>query len=188
MAKLGSDPTDQKSGDEFVDYYGTRIYRWAVGWGLQPNDAQDMTQNVLVALSKQMKRFEYKPGGRFRSWLKTVAYRAWVDLLEERRKAVGTPASDSVLLSLSKDDARQGFLDQLDEAANRELMEIAIRHVESRVEPQTWEAFRLTQMSGKTAQDVAKELGMKLGTVYVARCRVRQLLMDELEILDTDGG
>lgn len=185
LAKLRSDPTDQKSWDEFVDYYGGQIFAWAVRWGLQPNDAQDMTQDVLVSLAKQMKRFEYKPGGRFRSWLKTIAYRAWIDFLEARRKSVGT-ITDSVLLSLMDKEARHGFLDQLDEAASRELMEIAMRHVEARVEEQTWAAFRLTQIDALPPQDVAEKLGMKVGSVYVARSRIRQLLLDELEALDAD--
>ena len=76
LSRLRTDPTDQKSWNEFVDFYGSKIHTWAVRWGLQASDAQDLTQNVLAALAKQMRRFEYKPGGRFRSWLKTVAYRA----------------------------------------------------------------------------------------------------------------
>lgn len=185
LAKLRNDPTDQQSWEQFVERYGRRIYTWGLGWGLQESDAQDLTQNVLVALSRQMKQFEYKPSGRFRSWLKTVAYRAWVDLLEERRK-LGTHAPDSLLVALLNDQAREGFLEQLEEAANRELMEIAIQRVRARIQPQTWEAFRLTQMEALSPQTAAERLNMKSGSVYVARTRVRQLLMDELELLDRD--
>lgn len=48
LAKLKSDPTDQQSREEFVDHYGAKIYSWGLQWGLQPSDAQDMAQNVLV--------------------------------------------------------------------------------------------------------------------------------------------
>ena len=92
----------------------------------------------------------------------------------------------TVLVALSNQAARNGFLQQLEEAANRELLELALRNVQSRVETQTWEAFRLTQFDVMTPQEVAVNLDIKLGSVYVARTRVRQLLMDELEALDTD--
>lgn len=114
LAKLRSDPADQKSWREFVEYYGAKIYAWGLQWGLQPSDAQNMTQDVLVSLSKQMKRFEYKPGGRFRSWLKTVAYRAWVDFLEDRRKSGAVFANESLLETLASQEACDGFLAELE--------------------------------------------------------------------------
>lgn len=67
-------------------------------------------------------------------------------------------------------------------------MELAMSRVKGRVQPQTWEAFHLSQIETLTPEQVATKLGIKLGSVYVARTRVRQLLMDELDRLDTDKG
>ncbi|MGL5098329.1 MAG: RNA polymerase sigma factor, partial [Planctomycetia bacterium] len=35
--------------DEFVDRYGRLLYRWCRRWGVQESDAEDVTQNVLLA-------------------------------------------------------------------------------------------------------------------------------------------
>src|SRR6188768_4069969 len=88
LARLRLDPRDQAAWDAFVERYGGRIFRWCRGRGLQEPDAEDVTQNVLVDLSRQMRTFEYRPvpgrQGSFRAWLHQVTYRAWCDFLTSR--------------------------------------------------------------------------------------------------------
>ena len=85
LGRLRLTPTDQEAWGEFVERYGRQVYAWCRQWGLQEADAEDVTQNVLADLARQMRTFEYHPSGRFRSWLRTIAHRAWCDLLDSRR-------------------------------------------------------------------------------------------------------
>jgi len=56
---------------------------------LQEADAEDVTQTVLLEVARQMNTFVYDPAGSFRTWLKTIAPRAGIKLIEARRLPVG---------------------------------------------------------------------------------------------------
>src|SRR3954469_18823635 len=85
LMKVRLDPIDQGAWDSFVDRYGRLVYRWCRTWGLQPADAEDVAQNVLLDLAQQMREFDYEPPKSFRAWLKTIAYRSWCRFVEHRR-------------------------------------------------------------------------------------------------------
>ncbi len=186
LARLRDDPTDQRSWDEFASRYGRRIYGWCRRWGLRQADADDVKQNVLLILASQMRTFEYRPSGRFRSWLKTVAFRAWRRFVEQRhnKNSVNNIQDFDRLL---RQDAEEDFLRRLDEEANRELMELAVQQVRPRVKPHTWDAFFLTTYEQLSASQAAQRLNISEGVVYISRFRIQKMLMDEVERLDGDA-
>ena len=59
--------------------------------------------------------------------------------------------------------------------------------VRLRVQPHTWEAFRLLALEGVSGADAAQKLGLKVATVFVARSKVHKLLKDEVRRLDASG-
>jgi RNA polymerase sigma-70 factor (ECF subfamily) len=186
LRRLRQDPADQAAWGEFVDRYGRMIYRWCRRWGLQEADAEDVTQNVLVELSRQMRTFVYDPAGRFRGWLKTVAYRAWLHFAQGHSRAEAR--DDGPILHLVRSPSScEDFLQQLDQESERELMEKAMELVRLRVRPHTWEAFRLMALEGLSGAEVAAQLGMKAGAVFVARSKVQKMIQEEVRRLDGDG-
>ena len=68
LARLRAAPADQAAWAAFVDRYGRKVYGWCRHWGLQEADAEDVTQNVLIELARQMAKFEYRTSGSFRGW------------------------------------------------------------------------------------------------------------------------
>jgi RNA polymerase sigma-70 factor (ECF subfamily) len=68
------------------------------------------------------------------------------------------------------------------------LLERAIAIVRERVEPATWEAFRLTAMDGLPAAEVARRLRKHVATVYVARSNVQKMLHEEVAALEAARG
>jgi RNA polymerase sigma-70 factor (ECF subfamily) len=185
LGRLRASPTDEEAWRAFVARYGARIYSWCSRWGLQEADCQDVTQNVLVELARQMNRFDYRPAGSFRGWLKTIAYRAWCDFLTARSRTVPTNGDSAVLRELGTTAAMDDFLRRLDEECERELLEEAMAHVRLRVQPQTWEAFLLTAIEGKSGAEVAERLKMSVGSVLVARSRVQKHLQEEVRRLES---
>ena len=184
LARLKADPDSAKGWDEFVARYQPRIFQWCRRWGLQESDAHDVSQNVMLELSQQLKKFEYKSGGKFRAWLKTVARRAWYDY-SKRKKRVEYQSNDSELWrQLASDDAQQDLLDSLEEECNRELLQTAMERVKARVKKETWEAFQLTELERMPADQAAEKTGLSRGSVYVARGRIQKMLMSEVETLD----
>ena len=72
LGRLRRDPRDQAAWNEFVARYEPRILDWSRRWGLQESDARDVTQAVLLKLSRSMTTFVYDRSRSFRGWLKTI--------------------------------------------------------------------------------------------------------------------
>jgi len=173
---------DPDAWAQFVRRYGPLLYRWCRAWHLQEADAEDVTQDVLVKLARRLREFQYDPAQSFRAYLKTLAHYAWCDLLAASRKT-GTGAGDSVVhRQLDNVAARDDLGQRLQEEFDQELLEQAMLSVQHRIEPQTWEAFRLTALEGLSGADVAGRLNMKVAAVFKARSRVQQMLRDELAV------
>jgi RNA polymerase sigma-70 factor (ECF subfamily) len=187
LGRLRHNPNDQQAWCAFVDRYGRKIYAWCRQWGLQEADAEDVTQNVLVELARQMRDFEYRPSGSFRGWLRTIVHRAWCDYLRQRRRGVQGSGDDAVLAQLSCVAAGEDLLKQLHDECDRELLDEAMARVRLRVQPHTWQAFVLTALEGQSGAEVAARLGLKVGTVWVARSKVQKMLHDEVRRLEDDG-
>jgi len=184
LGRLRNSPDDAAAWAEFVDRYGVVVYRWCRKWGLQEVDAEDVTQNVMLDLGRQMKTFEYRPDGRFRAWLRPVAHRAWCDFLSARQRTTPGSGDTAVGAVLSAVPAGEELLDALDAECERELLEVAMKVVRLRVEPHTWDAFHLTAVQGVGGVDAAAKLKMPLASVYQAKSRVQKLLQAEVERLD----
>src|SRR5262245_39491751 len=121
LSRLRQD--DHDGWDEFVDRYGPHIYRWCRQWHLQDADAEDVTQNILVKLCLNLRTFTYDPSLTFRGWLKTVAYHAWKDFEDSRRRApvgAGDSSAPDPMLTL---EAREDLVQKLDKAFDLELLE-----------------------------------------------------------------
>jgi RNA polymerase sigma factor (sigma-70 family) len=187
LARLRCQPTDQRAWQEFVERYAPVIHGWCRYWQLQDADAQDVTQNVLGILARRLKTFTYDPTGRFRGWLRTVTRHAWKAFAEEQRRGAAGTGDSAVQRVLQTLEAREELVRRLEERFDRELLDLALAGVRGRVEPHTWEAFRLTALEQLPATEVAARLGMKVATVYVARSKVQKMIRAEVQRLDDDA-
>ncbi len=188
LERLRRSPTDQEAWREFVDCYGPHIYAWCRHWNLQAADAEDVTQSVLAVLAVRMKSFTYDPALRFRGWLRTVTRNAWSAFVEQRRRAAPGSGGAELARRLETAEAREDLVRRLEEEFDQELLATAMERVRGRVEPPTWDAFRLTALEQRPAAEVAVRVGMKVATVYVARSKVQRLVREELARLDADAG
>jgi RNA polymerase sigma-70 factor (ECF subfamily) len=184
LSALRDDVRQHQAWHDFVDRYRPRIEGWCRRWGLQDADARDVTQNVLLQLARQMRSFQYDHNGRFRSWLKTIAWRAWADYLKAENRNVARPGSLNGLEQLNSVEAKDDLMQSLDDEANREILEVAIRRVRSRVQEHTFEVFRLMTFEGLSGAEAADRTGMKVGSVYVAKSRIDRLLSEEVALLE----
>jgi hypothetical protein len=70
-------------------------------------------------------------------------------------------------------EARDDLLHSLEGELDRELLESAMARVQLRVAGRTWDAFRLLALACLSGAEAAEQLGKKLATAYVARCKVQ---------------
>src|SRR5262245_17356709 len=66
--------------ERFQKRYEETILGWCARRGLQPADAQDVTQKVLISLFRSLPQHEHDPSRSFRSWLKAVVNNAIRDV------------------------------------------------------------------------------------------------------------
>jgi RNA polymerase sigma-70 factor (ECF subfamily) len=184
LARLAQVPMDQAAWEQFVDRYGGRIYRWCRHWRLQDADARDVTQNVLVILAQRLQTFTYDPTHSFRNWLCTVTRHAWAQYVENQQRFSSGSGDRDVQNWLQTVETREDLIQNLEKEFDRDLLEEAMRRVQLRVQPRTWEAFQLLAFDGRSGAEAAAQLGMKVATVFVARSKVQKYLQVELSRLE----
>jgi RNA polymerase sigma factor (sigma-70 family) len=184
LGRLRQDPKDQAAWRDFVARYQPMILQWCCGWRLQEPDAQDVTQVVLLKLSRLMAKFAYDPSRSFRGWLKTLTRHAWRDLAGEwKRERIAS--GDSRLREFFESlEAGDDLVRHLEEEFHRELMDQAMTLVRPRVAQRTWDAFRLTALEGCSGAATAAQLEMKVAHVYVAKNEVKEMIRQEIRKLE----
>jgi len=186
---LLSNPADPDCWNAFVERYAPKIYGWCRQRGLQEADAQDVTQEVLAQLVKKLRTFVYDPDkGSFRGWLKTLTHHAWCDYVESRQRAGVAGENHELLQYLETLEARQDFLQSLAETFDLELLSEAQARVRLQVSARDWKIFESLALEGRTGLQVAKELGMTVTAVLMAKSRVQKKLRKEVCRLDDPEG
>jgi RNA polymerase sigma-70 factor (ECF subfamily) len=183
---LQQGPDQDAAWGEFAARYQDTIYRFCLRRQLQPADAQDATQDVLLRLYKGLSRYD-RSKGRFRDWLGRVALNAVRDFARAREGAPRGAGGDGARRLLDGVEARQELLQRLGERFDLELLEQARAEVQGGVEGRVWDAYRLLEEEGLSGAEVAGRLGLALGTVYAHRCKVKDKLRAAVRRLENEG-
>ena len=158
IARL-KDPSDQVAWEEFVSIYRPVVFRVAVKKGLQPADAEDVAQTVMVSVARAVEKWELDPQrARFRTWLNRIAVNAAINSITRRKPDRGTGESKSMELLAQHPDTDSQIDSQESELVRleyrRESFRVAARQIKLEFEPDTWSAFWLTAVEGVSAQSV----------------------------------
>jgi RNA polymerase sigma factor (sigma-70 family) len=168
------DSEDHEAWVEFVTLYEPVIYRILRQRGLQDADARDVMQELLLAVSRSVERWNpAKERGTFRGWLRRVARNLVINWLEQRgRQVTATGGSNlqSLLDMLPAADMPDTV--EFDRELRRALFHRAAEQVRGEVHEETWQAFWETAVAETSPADAARKLGMTVGAVRVAKCRV----------------
>jgi RNA polymerase sigma-70 factor (ECF subfamily) len=134
-------------------------------------------QEVFTVLVRRLPEFEYDRQQSFRKWLHTITLNKWRDVC--RRRAVLPQAPGGSALDEVADPAPP---DALDEAEYRhQLVKRALEVMRTDFEPATWKACWEFVVEGRPAAEVARELGLTVNAVYLAKGRVFRRLRAELQ-------
>ena len=122
------DPGDPRAWRAFVERYTPKVLAWCRKWHLQQADAQDVAQEVMYKLHRQLHHFLYDPAkGHFRSWLKSVARHVWTDFRESRRRAGWGSGDPYIHRLLDEVESRECLAAALEEEFMHEVYEQARR-------------------------------------------------------------
>jgi RNA polymerase sigma factor (sigma-70 family) len=176
-----ADPEDQVAWDEFVAIYRNAVLGYCRSRGLQDADADEVLQNVLVVVHRRIAG--WKPSGRsnsFRVWLLRTAHRQCLKAIRAKAR-IPVAEEDFALDEIVK--AESGDCEALKQDWQHWAFQWAAQQIQLEVEPLTWQAFWRTAVQQTPAEIVAKELNIKVGTVYTNKCRVLNKLRQRVESL-----
>jgi RNA polymerase sigma-70 factor (ECF subfamily) len=179
------DPADREAWRRFFEAYLPVVYHLARRKGLQDADASDVAQEVMIRVARAIRGFEYSPErGRFRDWLYRVTSNAVASHHRgDRREARGVGGEDgdaNIQLAAAAPDAE--WIDEF----NQQVLRVALERTRPHFQPATWRAFELAYFDRRPAAEVARETGLSIGAVHVAKSRVSKRLRDEVMALADD--
>jgi len=174
---------DPVAWERFVVMYSPIVFRWCCRAGLQDADAADVGQEVFRTVAGSINNFEHGlGGGSFRGWLWTVTRSRILDFRRKQKRSppgIGGSAAYEKLGGLPDE-----VLDEHDPSDQDDKLQLVRRGVELvlvNCKEVTRRAFLLTVVEGRPPADVARELGLTVNAVYVAKSHILRRIRDELD-------
>jgi RNA polymerase sigma factor (sigma-70 family) len=187
LARL-RDGNDADAWREFVALYAPVVYGFARKRGLQDADAADLMQDVLRSVAAHMPQLDYdRAKGTFRGWLYTITRNKIYNFLNSQRRRPRGSGDSGAQQRLEQEPSRDGEPEaDWEREYQKRLADQAMERVRGEFQPATWQAFWKTAVDGRGAQQVATELKMSPGAVYVAKSRVLSRLREEVQMLQEE--
>jgi len=173
-----ADVHNAQAWGEFAQLYQPVLYRLARRRGFQHADAEELVQEVMLAVARAVERFAPEKDGetgrrRFRDWLHRIARNLMVNFLTRRKHQVwGSGKTDMQRLLEAECDAGSPVTQMFEVEYRRQAFRQAAELVRQTVSENTWEAFWRSTIDDQPAGEVARQLNMSVGSVYIARSRV----------------
>jgi RNA polymerase sigma-70 factor (ECF subfamily) len=173
---------DEAAWRRLDDLYRPLIRRWLLRDPTLGEDANDLCQDVMEVLVRELPGFQRQRTGSFRRWLRTVtAHRlaAHYRSRKGRPRPLGAAPEECPLAQLA--DPNSELARQWDEEHDRHVLRRLMDLIEPLFEPSTLAAFRRVAYDGVSPAQAAEELGLSLNAVLLAKSRVLSRLRQEAE-------
>lgn len=173
--------------ERFCAVYGPMVYRWCRNKGLQPCDVENVVQQVFITLIRNLVRFrKERPTDGFRRWLWTVTHHKLVDYSRSQSRQLAGTGGGSHLHWLQQlaEPSELTNDDGIGEGSECNLGDVvrgALSLVRTRTASTTWDAFWLTTIENRKAEEVAHELGLSVESVYQAKSRILSRIRKEID-------
>ena len=168
--------------------YFPLIQQWIRSSGVAAADADDIAQQVLVQVHRNIGNFSRDgDSGSFTGWVWTTTKFKIRDYINEQKtqpRAAGGSMAVELMHQLEKNENE--IFDEVNASVRltRNLLEM----IRAEFKSFTWDAFWRVAVEGERAADVAADMDMTVQAVYKAKSKVLRRVREELDgILDTGG-
>lgn len=156
---------------DFVGNYEGFLAQIARRHGVPERHVADATQQILIAIVRSIEG--WKDDGNaasFRRWLSTVSRNVVIRFMsQERRHPGGVGGSDLVALLQKVEEKPDEFHVQ---RYQNELIVWAAQRVRKEFLETSWQAFWATVIEQQSVDQVAKDLNISTGSIYMSRSRI----------------
>lgn len=156
---------------DFVGVYEGFLSQIARRQGVPERHVADVTQQILMAIVRSIEG--WKDDGNaasFRRWLSTVSRNVVIRFMtQERRQPAAVGGSDLVALLQQVEEKP----DELEiQRYQHELIVWAAEQVRLEFFETSWQAFWATVIEQKSVEQVAQDLNVSTGSIYMSRSRI----------------
>lgn len=164
---------DVHAFEALYDRYTGPVYSLACGMLQDAQVAQEVTQDVFLAIWREAGAFDFRRGSP-RSWILSMAHHKSVDAVRRQRRHAMGPLSDTMT-----DDT------DVVAKAMRNVEGAGVRAALGTLSPDQRTAIVLAYYGGYTQREIAGRVGAPLGTI---KTRMRDGLLRLRAVLDADVG
>ena len=186
MSLLGrAKANDQDAWQQMVHLYGPLVEKWCRRSGLSDEDTADVFQETFKTVSRHIGDFSpNRSVASFRSWLKTIVRTRTIDYLRKSNRHAGAAGGTAAQMMMADvPDPLAEETDEESEADDAIIVHRAMELIQNEFDPRNWKAFEQVALKGRSATDVADQLGVAAQTIRQANYRIRRRLRLILEDL-----
>src|SRR4051812_14471750 len=182
LERLRLSPHDQDAWDRLWSLYQPWIcHQLRFRWGLAEADAEDLTQEVLLVVSRELHDFERQRAGSFRKWLRAILYHQSMAFFRKRHGGPPVLWNEQEGLLAELVDDHSELSRQWDEEHNQHVIRrlFELLDEKSGFTPANIQAFRRQVLDGASPGQVAQELGSNTNAVTLAKSRILRWLREQ---------
>jgi RNA polymerase sigma factor (sigma-70 family) len=179
LHRLREAPHDADAWRRFDEIYRPLLTGWLRRYSLQVHDADDLVQQVLESVLRELPGFRYEPTrGRFRGWLRQIMVNRLREFwrARKRQRAFVAPLLEQL------QDADSELSRRWDREHDRHVLQALLSQIKDDFAATTWQAFQHV-MAGEEPTSVAAALGLSVNAVYLARSRILKRLREAAQDL-----
>jgi RNA polymerase sigma-70 factor (ECF subfamily) len=190
LGRLLANDSDQEAWEACHKRYAPSISAWARRQGMREADVPDACQEVVLKLIRALQDKQYDPAkGPFRPWLYVVTRNVCRDIAARQKQREAAQGGSAALEMLHAVEAQDDLLRHLDAAFDLEVLDQALAEVQEAVSPVMYKAFQLQALDQQLPKEVARQLGITVGTAYKYRSKVGKRVSEAVQRLNgTDEG
>ena len=187
IQRIQNDYEDDTCWEDFVKTYENYIYVVIRNFNLQTEINEDLLQNVLLKLWKDLPKFEYRPDKcRFRTWLSIVSCNSVKDYLKSKAR---NHSKKEVQYEEALDHLNRVTRPEIEEIAEKEwkvfIAEKAYENIKADLSEKVREVFELT-MKDIPDEEIEESIGIAPSSVRVYKQRARNALIREISRLNKE--
>lgn len=174
---------DEPAWRDFVTTYESFLQRLVARQGVPQHHIADVTQQILIAIGRSVEN--WKPDDRpesFRRWLTTVSRHVVIKFMTRERRQAGGPGGTEWMQQLREIPSRPATSD--DARYQHELIIWAAEQVRHEFMETSWSAFWATAIQERTVNEIAAELNVSPGSIYMSRSRIMARIRRKIQEIE----
>lgn len=180
-------PVDERAWQEFVSAYEPFLLNLMRRRGFSDADSRDIVQQVFLSVCRSLE--QWNPDGEqgsFRRWLTGVTRNTLLKFLRYERRHPRGQGGSEILSMFAELPSTEPDGPDVSLLYDREVFLFAAESVRREFRERSWMAFWKTAVEGRPADEVARELHVERGSVYMSRSRIMARIRSKLEQLGED--